>query len=40
MLREAIEVDEVNKFKVYIRKKAILLLKSYTKAINWWCLLA
>ena len=34
MLREAIEADEVNKFKVYIYKKAILLLKSYTKAIN------
>jgi hypothetical protein len=35
MLREATEVDEVNKFKVYIRKKVILLLKSHTKAINW-----
>ena len=34
MLREAIEADKVNKFKAYIYKKAILLLKSRTKAIN------
>ena len=34
MLREATEADKVNKFKVYIRKKAILLLKSRIKAIN------
>ena len=40
MLREAIEADEVNKFKAYIRKKVILLPKSCIKAINWWCLLA
>ena len=34
MLREATEADEVDKFKAYIRKKAILLPKSRIKAIN------
>jgi hypothetical protein len=38
MLREAIEADEVDEFEAYIREKAILLLKSRTKAIDWWCL--
>jgi len=38
MLREATKADKVNKFKAYIRKKAILLPKSRTKAIDWWCL--
>jgi hypothetical protein len=35
MLQEATEVDEVNEFKAYIRKKVILLPKSRIKAINW-----
>ena len=34
MLQEATEADEVNEFKAYIRKKAILLPKSRIKAIN------
>ena len=38
MLQEATEADKVDEFKAYIRKKAILLPKSRTKAINWWCL--
>ena len=35
MFWEATEADEVDKFKAYIREKAILLLKSRTKAIDW-----
>ena len=35
MLYKAIETDEVDKFKAYIHKKAILLPKNHTKAINW-----
>ena len=34
MLQEATEADKVDKFKAYIRKKVILLLKSRTKAID------
>src|SRR5580692_8500550 len=38
ILIEAIEVEEVDEFEAYIREKAILLPKSRTKAIDWWCL--
>jgi hypothetical protein len=38
MLREAIEADKVDEFEAYICEKAILLPRSRTKAIDWWCL--